>query len=161
MINEENNVFKEVFLLLIPVLFVVAFFIIRYTVVLPNAKFNNFEKMYSGSLNSKSRYNNYEVHHIAVDELISRIFHDFKNKMLNDPREACNYINKKAKSILFEDCDGFEKFVEKNDKKLSASYIVRYSSNVSTFKVLDQNNYKYSFEYTNPVDYKVTIDLYK
>ena len=161
MIDEDSNIIQKVILGALPIVLIIAFFIIRYKVILPQIKYNNIEKFYSGSLKDKSSDNDYEFQYVNVEDIIDRIFFDYKTKLIYYKKDAYKHINKKEVSSLFKNYDEFDEFVEKNKEKIFSSKIVKYSSNGSSFKVLDQNNYKYSFQYTNPADYTVNIELFK
>lgn len=159
MINRKTQIIQRVLLILIPLLLIVLFIIIRNTIILPKTEYFKIDKYYSGSLINKSSYNDYTFKYITTENLVSRLHNDYKNKLINDSKEAYKIINKKGENKLFVNYDEFEKYINKNKEKFIYSNIKKYSSEGNTIKIIDQYNYKYTFEYNNPVDYKVTIEI--
>lgn len=161
MISKKTQLIQRILLVIVPLILIISFIIIRNNIILPKTRYDKVERYYSGSLKNKSSYNEYEFKYITIENLINRIFNDYKSKLISNPKEAYKLINRKVETTLFSNYNEFEKFIKKNREKIAYSNIKKYSSGGSTIKVLDQYNYKYTFEYINPVDYKVNIELFK
>lgn len=159
MISTKTQIVERISLILIPLLLIISFVIIRNHVVLPKTKYYKIENYYKGSLEHKSSYNDYIPKYITKENLVIRIFNDYKYKMINEPKKAYKLISKKSDNKSFSDYTEFEQIINKKDSGLIYSEIKKYNSELSKAIVIDQFNNKYIFEITNPIDYTVSIEV--
>lgn len=157
----ENNIKNKQIIIFIGVLalIVLTFILIRNNIVLPQTKYYKITNYYSGSLEDKSNYNKYQLNNISAESLMNRIFNDFKYKMRHEPKEAYKLVDKSLNNSLFNNYKEFEQHLNLENTSLLASKIVSYSVKKNSFSLIDQFNYKYTFKYTTPINYTVSISL--
>ena len=151
--NEKVNVFQAIIFIIETIIIIAVFILIRKNFIYPSIKYNKISNYYAGNLENKDNLNNYDTSVVNEETLMNRLWNDFKNKLINDPKQAYKLVNKNSKSV-FTNYEIFEKSIN----KILGSKIIKYRSSGKTISIIDQNNYKYKFVYNSPISYSVSIE---
>ena len=107
------------------------------------------------SINSKSDVNTYEVKDISDEQLATIYYTDFKNEVVNNPKEV--YQNIRNKDEITEDV--FNNFRNELINNYYASKVTSYNINGSTYKIINNNNQTIIFYVDTGFKYELEFSL--
>lgn len=159
MIDKEEKTKQIIISVGVLSLIVLSFILIRNNFIIPRTKYYKITNYYAGTLKEKSNYNKYQLNNISAESLMNRLFNDFKYKMQKEPKLAYKLIDKNSNDNLFNNYKEFEQHITSTTTSLLTSKIVSYNIKKNSCIIMDQYNYKYTFKYTTPINYTVSIEM--